>query len=332
MPESDRKTEALVGLFIIIGLVVLGALIVQFGRFGERLRNHYPLTVRFEDAAGVIKGSEIRMGGARIGKVAETPSLTENLKVQVELSIHESIRIPEGSSFQIASATLLGDKLIVVTPPADPDGRFLEPGSTLAGGGPSGLDAIQDNAVAVSRDVRRLLGDAERTIHSVDGAIDDIRIATGALTETMRRINTSLLSDENLANVRATLAHLEQASGSLDPAVGDARTAIASIEKAAASAGATFDNANARIADLAPAIEEIPRAIDSLSEAADQAAATLDRIEQGQGLLGTLAYDEEVSDDARTFIRNLKEQGILRYRDQETPQDDPRERFQGRRR
>lgn len=332
MPDSDRKTEALVGLFIIIGLALLGALIVQFGRFDDRLRHHYGLTLLFQDAAGVIKGSEVRMGGARIGKVAETPTLTENLKVRVELSVHESIRIPEGSAFQIASATLLGDKLIVVTPPTDPDGRFLEPGTTLAGGGPSGLDAIQDNAVAVSRDVRRLLGDAERTIQSVDGAIDDIRTATGQLAETLQRVNQSLLSDENLEHFRATLANLETASAGLDPTVGEARSAIAAIEKAAASAGSTFDSANQSIASLGPAIDDIPQAIDSLTRTADQAAATLDRIEQGQGLLGTLAYDEEVSDDARTFIRNLKEQGILRYRDQETPTDDPRERFQGRRR
>jgi hypothetical protein len=70
----------------------------------------------------------------------------------------------------------------------------------------------------------------------------------------------------------------------------------------------------------------------SISRAADKAGQALDRVESGEGLLGTLAYDREVSDDARAFIRNLKQQGILRYRDREMPEEDPRNRFRGRRR
>jgi ABC-type transporter Mla subunit MlaD len=76
MATTERRTEFVVGLFLFIGLILLGALIVQFGRFGDRVRGHYPITVVFDDASGLIKGSEVRMGGARIGKVEEHPELT----------------------------------------------------------------------------------------------------------------------------------------------------------------------------------------------------------------------------------------------------------------
>jgi ABC-type transporter Mla subunit MlaD len=56
----------------------------------------------FDDAAGVIKGSEVRMGGARIGKVGSTPRLTDPLKVEVPLDIIDDIRIPQGSAFRIS--------------------------------------------------------------------------------------------------------------------------------------------------------------------------------------------------------------------------------------
>ena len=75
---------------------------------------------------------------------------------------------------------------------------------------------------------------------------------------------------------------------------------------------------------------------DAMAARLDGAVASLEsvlrNVEQGDGLLGTLAYDRDVSDDAKVFIRNLRQQGILRYRDKETPQDDPRNRFRGRRR
>ena len=325
MPESDRKTAALVGLFLFIGLVLLGGLIVQFGRFGDRFAQKYPLTVVFADAAGIIEGSEVRMGGARIGKVADTPTLTEDVKVEVPLAIDERIRIPEGSMFQIASATLLGDKLIVVTPPAEPTGNYIEPETTLGGGGPSGLEAIQNNAEALSRDADQLLISARETMRNIDAAVGDIREATRTLNETLGRINEAVLSEENLAHLDATFANLDEASGAIGPAVVEVRAA-------ATSARETFATVNEKLAKLDPALEEIPEAVTSISSAADRAAATLERVEQGEGLLGTLTNDTEVSEDAKTFIRNLRQQGILRYRDAEMPEDDPRTRYRGRRR
>ncbi|MGB6221061.1 MlaD family protein [Haloferula sp.] len=332
MSEPKKKTEALVGLFIFVGLAILAVLVVQFGRFGDRFVGKYQLTVVFTDAAGLIKGSEVRMGGAKIGKVATTPALNENVQVEVELEILDSIRIPEDSIFQIASATLLGDKLVVVTPPIGPTKDYIAPDTTLIGGGPSGLDAIQDNAVAVSRDARRLLTQAEATIGKIDAAIGDFQTATQELTITLQKVNRSVLSDDNLGRIDSTLANLEQASVKLPDTMEGAGDAIASFKRATESAEQTFTEATARIEELEPALKDVPKAVASLSRAADQAASTLAKVESGDGLIGTLAYDEEVSDDAKTFIRNLKQQGILRYRDKETPEDDPRTRFRRERR
>lgn len=333
------KVETRVGLFILVGLVFLGGLIVQFGRFGDRLRGSYQLTVVFNDAAGVIKGSEVRMGGARIGRVAEVPALTDEVKVEVTLDVDERIRIPSGSRFQVSSATLLGDKLIVITPPTEPEGGMIEPGSRLDGAGAAGFDAIQDNAIAFSQDARHLMMRAEETLGGVDAAVEEIRVVARRLSTSLEKVNDSVLDEENLGRIDGMIANLEatsrewaEASDQLEPAIVEVREAVESIGRAAEGAEETFAKANARIDELGPAFEEVPRAVASISRAADQAAETFERVEQGDGLLGTLAYDDEVSDDAKTFIRNLKQYGILRYRDKETPPDDPRNRFRGRRR
>ena len=334
MGESTKRTELWVGIFVFIGLALLGGLVVQFGRFGDRLRGKYQLVVVFDDASGLIKGSEIRMGGARIGKVAEQPELNSDVKVQVTMNIDDPIRIPENSMIQIASATLLGDKMVVITPPegGNTTGRYIEPGAVLRGGGPSGLDAIQNNAEAVSRDARRLMQEAESTFMKLDSAVDDIRIVTGRMSDTLEKVNESILSEKNLQHIDGILGNLDSASAewakasvSLDPTMADARKAIQSIDD-------TMTRAGKRIDELEPALREVPKAVASISRAADKAGNALERAESGDGLLGTLAYDREVSHDAKAFIRNLKQQGILRYRDKETPEEDPRNRFRGRRR
>ncbi|RYD23175.1 MAG: MCE family protein, partial [Verrucomicrobiaceae bacterium] len=204
MPAPKKLTEVVVGAFMLTGLLLLGGLVIQFGRFGEKLRGHYPLTIVFDDASGVIKGSEVRMGGARIGKVAKLPQLNEAVRVEVELSVTSAIRIPAGSTFQINSATLLGDKLIVVVPPDDKNGQYIEPGSRLEGAGLTGLEAIQNNAETVTKDVVRIIKEAEETFGKVDAAVVDIRTASARMRESMDKIHSSMLSEKNLRNIDAT--------------------------------------------------------------------------------------------------------------------------------
>ena len=55
------------------GLAILAALVVQFGRLGEGFKTYYDLTVHFADASGLLKGSDVLLGGAKIGRVSGQP-------------------------------------------------------------------------------------------------------------------------------------------------------------------------------------------------------------------------------------------------------------------
>lgn len=341
MAENDKRSEVLVGSFLLLGLLLLGALIFQFGRFGDRFHQYYSLILVVDDAAGIIKGSEIRMGGAKIGKVGSLPELMDDAQVKIELSIDDRFKIPEQSTLSVASASLLGDKMIIVTPPTEQNGKFIVQDSIIAGGGPSGLDAIQSNAEILSRDARKLMDGAAGTLKKVDLAIDDIRSASKHLSQTLEKVNQSVLKEENLAkvdealsNFSKTTASLEKASQEMQPTIADARKAISSIEKAATGAQETFAKVNQRVDELGPTLKELPAATKAIARAAEKANDTMDQVQDGRGLLGTLAHDEEVSADAKAFIRNLKERGVLRYQDGENlrPENDPRNRFRGKRR
>lgn len=330
MPVAQKRTELVVGLFIFTGFILLGGLVLQFGKFSDHLRGHYELTIVFQDASGVIKGSEVRMGGARIGEVASVPKLTPEVEVEVVLSIASGIHIPTNSTFRINSATLLGDKLIVAVPPDDRTGKFILPDSRLTGAGPTGLDAIQNNAEAVSRDVVRILKETEITLAKVDSAVDDIKIASKRLSESMAKVNDSLLADENLTNFNTTLANLavtteqwKDTSRKLDPTLMEARAAIQEIRNTATSAAKTLKSADQTLTEIKPAIRQLPDAIHEFSRTVSKTGDALDRIKRGEGLLGALASDNEVALDAKAFMQNLRQFGIFRYRDGVAKQHNP---------
>src|SRR5438046_7087008 len=107
MNRHERGLEFKVGIFVFVGLAMLGALLVQFGRLGEGFKTYYPLTVRFTNASGLLKGSDVLLAGARIGKVSGGPRLVrEGDGVAVPLKIYDYVKIPEENKFTVGSSGL----------------------------------------------------------------------------------------------------------------------------------------------------------------------------------------------------------------------------------
>ena len=349
MAFKEKRAETLVGIFVLLGFLALAALIVQFGRTGDSKGDSYHVSVEFKDASGLIKGSEVRMGGAKIGRVLFTPELTDDLTVMVQLTLDDRVKIYHNSQFMIQSISLLGDKMIVVVPPEIREpGNILEDGAEVSGGGASGLDALQSDAESVARDARKLMKDARTSLLKFDAALDDIRVVSGRLGDTLEKVNNGVLGERNLENLKKSIANLEAATSSfkdigegLEPSIDEVHEAIVSVKKAANSAEETFDAVKEEVKEFGPAIKELPETIAEFRNAAtkiskfvDSADATLNGLEGGNGLLGTLVGDEEVSDDTKTFIKNLKRHGVLGYKDDSTYDErDPKtSRYRGVRR
>src|SRR5580765_6402803 len=110
MNEQDRGLELKVGIFVAIGLAILAALVVQFGRLGEGFKNYYAITVHFSDASGLLKGSDVLLGGAKIGHVAGPPRLVSTGSgVDVPLRIYDYAKVSVDSAITVGSSGLLGD-------------------------------------------------------------------------------------------------------------------------------------------------------------------------------------------------------------------------------
>jgi phospholipid/cholesterol/gamma-HCH transport system substrate-binding protein len=267
MNRHERGLEFKVGAFVFVGLAALGALVVQFGRLGEGFKNYYPLTVRFNDASGLLKGSDVLLGGARIGKVAEGPRLVrEGNGVLVPLKIYDYIKIPETSKFTVGSSGLLGDRFVNVTMPSGTPTKFLSPNTTLNGARETGIDDL-------TREGGALVGDLRGVVQKID--------------TTVTRLNDEVLSKETAENLRSSVAHLNEAT-----------SAFAESAK-----------------KLSPVVDKADSAMDSTKKAADDLQKVLSSATQGKGLLATLLTNQELANDLRALVSNMRAHGVLFYRD-----------------
>lgn len=343
MPLREKKRERTAGLFVLIGLILLGVLIVEFGRFGDRFRGHYPLHIEFPDTAGIIKNSEVRLRGAKIGRVATRPELVVTPKassVRMEVRIRNDVRIPQDSVFTISSIGLLGDKFIEIIPPEQETGTYFQSGDTISGRGPGGFDSIKSDAVDIARDTSQLIKDASVTFEKIDEALASLQSIGDSMNETISKVNEGLLSEQNLDRFSNTMANFESSSDNLKaistelkPTVSEARETFASMKKTSESAQGLITDTRNEMKQINPALREIPKAVESISRAATKAEQTMSAMQNKDGLVGAMAYDQETGTNAKEFVKNLKRYGILRYRDDSSPeQNDPRNKFRGSRR
>ena len=73
--NRESATEIKVGLFVLVGLAVVGTMVLYFGGVGDAFRKSYRITVELPDASGLLKDSSVLLAGARIGKVATAPAI-----------------------------------------------------------------------------------------------------------------------------------------------------------------------------------------------------------------------------------------------------------------
>jgi phospholipid/cholesterol/gamma-HCH transport system substrate-binding protein len=229
MNRHERGLEFKVGAFVFVGLAMLGALVVQFGRLGEGLRTYYPLTVRFSDASGLLKGSDVLLAGAKIGKVSGGPRMVrEGQGVDVPLKIYDYIKVPEGSKFTVGSSGLLGDRFVNVTMPAGQPKAFLAANTYISGARETGIDDLTREGGALVTDLR--------------GTVQKIDIAAA-------RLNQDTLSSENMKNLKSSMEHLNEATGALAESSKKLDGVIDKADSTMESAKKSADNLQNAIAD-----------------------------------------------------------------------------------
>ncbi len=290
MAAQNRGLEFKVGAFLLVGLSLLAALVVQFGRIGEGFKTYYALTIRFSDASGLLKGSDVLLAGAKIGRVSGGPRLVrEGNGVEVPLRIYDYVKIPAASKFSVGSSGLLGDRFVnVVMPPGTPT-AFLPKNSTIEGTRETGMDDL-------TREGGALVNDLRATVQNVNA--------------TVTRLNQEALSSGNLQNLKGTFDHLSEASAALN----------ASSQKI----DGVIEKANAAMSSMGKDADDLQLVIADARKTVQAATQVFREAKEGKGLLPALLTNQDLADDLRALIGNLRAHGVLFYRDSAAKMDKTR--------
>jgi phospholipid/cholesterol/gamma-HCH transport system substrate-binding protein len=104
----------------VLGAVVLlvAALFLFFAYTTSQVRAvaGYPLTAQFTSVDGIHDGSDVRIGGVKVGSVTGETLDPKTFQVTVRMSIAPEYNLPDDTVAEVVSSSLLGDKYMSLVP------------------------------------------------------------------------------------------------------------------------------------------------------------------------------------------------------------------------
>lgn len=282
------STEAKVGLFVLAGLIVLAYMSFKVGQVGFGLKKGYPISVVFDNVAGLKKDASVQMAGVEIGRV-EGIGLKDGRAV-VTLRIQPDVELEKDVVAAIKTHGILGDKYIEIMPGTKGEG-FLKSGEQIARTErQADFDKLMNEITYVMTDIRKVTTSLGNTLGGEEGEANLRRIVLNVRDLSDHLNQVVVKNDEKFAemvsNLRNASAEMEKTFAALSDITGGINRGEGTVGKL--------------VKDRAIA-DKLDRTLASLQEVSE-------KINQGKGTIGKLINDDET-------VKNLNEglTGINRY-------------------
>ena len=118
-----------VGLFMGVGLLLLGYLAVKLGDVGSVRPDHYEIKARFVSVSGLREGAFVEVAGVRVGKVLDISLDNEEYRAIVAMSLPQEVQLQDDTIASIRTSGIIGDKFVKLTPGGSP--IMLQPGEEI---------------------------------------------------------------------------------------------------------------------------------------------------------------------------------------------------------
>ena len=125
---NQRRTEVVVGLFVLVGVACLGYLAIKLGKLEVFGASGYTVIADFPSVAGLKVGDPVEIAGVKIGRV-DSLGLSEDDRARLTLRLNDSAKIQDDAIASVRARGLIGDKFVLITPGASD--KIIPPGGKI---------------------------------------------------------------------------------------------------------------------------------------------------------------------------------------------------------
>lgn len=277
--------EIKVGLFVLMGLILLAYMSIKVTKFG--IRRGYEVSAIFDSVSGLVKNASVEIAGVEVGRVKDI-SLKDG-QAKVDMIIDPTVHLKRDSLALIRTKGVLGDKFVEIIPGTKIE--EIKPGEVITETtAPSELDQLLTKVLPIIDDLK-----------SVTHTLSDV-IGTEEGRESLKELRDNFR--EASASIRSIAQQMEEGKGTLGKLVKDETL---------------YDTAKVALTDLSKLVKDIEAGKgtvgklindDTLYVEAKEAITNLrkisERIDKGEGTLGKLVKDDKLYEEVRDAIKSVK--------------------------
>src|SRR4030042_5388068 len=289
MEKKGVSTEVKVGIFVFIGLIILGYMTLRLEKFKLKSTEGYEIAALFESASGLVVSSPVQIAGIEVGRVKDI-RLTGN-QAKVTMTIRKEILIYSNAQAVLRTQGVLGDKYIEIFPGSEQAPRLLAGGVINYTRSHIELDHLLAKALPAMDDIRSVTKTLSEVIGTEDGKNN--------IKETFFNIKKTT---EDIRNMAVGLSRGEGTMGKLirdDTLYQDMRTTMTGLKDTVTQINEGKGSLGKLIKDQ-DFYDETKKTLTSLQKGAE-------KIDSGEGTLGKLVNDDSLYKEAQENMANLNQ-------------------------
>jgi phospholipid/cholesterol/gamma-HCH transport system substrate-binding protein len=288
---DKSRLEIKVGLFVLVGLVLLAAMLIQFSKGASLFRGTYELRLHASNVGGLKQRAGVLLAGVQVGTVSSIQLAEDGKSVTILLKIYSQEKIYHDARFVIEQSGFLGDQYVSVIPTTNSP-PLLKDGDEVDCQEPFNL---QEVARSTSGFIKRI----EDTARKLDDSVTDLR-----------RV---VLNEQTLTNFSVAVKNMRTFSEQAMGTVSDINALVATNGAQAQSAVSNLVLFSQELIELSGSAQtllatngtDITHAVKNIESSTEVLKSLVDDIQSGKGLAGTVFQNEQLSTNVQTLANNL---------------------------
>jgi phospholipid/cholesterol/gamma-HCH transport system substrate-binding protein len=288
--RSLKWSELKIGVMAVVALLIAAALILALGGEGGFFWERYRLKVKFPNAAGVQRGSPVRVAGVTVGAVQELTFVGSEVEMLLELRDDMQQRVRTTSRATIGSVSLLGEGAVDISASTS--------GDPIPEGGYVPSDALPPQLADVT-------AQANKGIAELTGLITDLRAGKGTAGKLMTDDQLYVELRQFTAAAREVTEGLSRGKGTLGQLLNNPESAR-QLEASLKNLNTITAKINAGQGTLGQLMND-PTLAKNLNEATANFGSLSSKLNQGQGTMGQLMNNDSLYKRLDTVTANLEQ-------------------------
>lgn len=287
--NQENKRSILVGLFVLIGIIILVLGIMTLGGQQKKFVKAIHVTAVFDDIGGLQPGNNIWFSGVKIGTVRKINFFGDS-QVEVEMNVEEKVVefIRKNSKATISSDGLIGNKIIVIY------------------GGTTDYPSVEEGdrlETVMPLDTDKMMETLQENNKNLVDITNDLKVLTGKIAAG-EGIVGAVMTDSTLGvNFRTILSNLERASTNSNNMLADLADFSNKLNQEGTLANDLVTDTSI-VPDLKATLEGLRLTAENAQVLSKEFSTITDKLNSSDNSLGLLLNDPDFAKSLKKTMEN----------------------------